>query len=337
MKFGLCLTGALQQPQGSDMARRFQEVVEVARLAQELGFDFLYAGQHYLSHPYQMLQPLPVMARLAAEAPEMTLIPTAVLPLHNPVDLAELVATLDVITQGRTALAVVQGYREEEFEAFGAARGHRVPRMLEALELMKRLWTEEEVTFHGQYFQVTRAHIGLRPLQRPHPPLWYAANSDAAVQRAGRLGYPWYINPHSTTATIQRQVPLYLQALREAGHPPPTVFPMLRECFIAQTREKALETCRPFLAGKYDTYAQWGQDRALPGQESFRVPFESLAQGRFIIGDPEDAVAELERYRALGVTHAGLRMRWPGMGLEPTLRSMRLLAEQVMPRFREAA
>jgi alkanesulfonate monooxygenase SsuD/methylene tetrahydromethanopterin reductase-like flavin-dependent oxidoreductase (luciferase family) len=336
MKFGLCLTGALQQPQGSDMHRRVQEVVEVARLAGELGYDFLYAGQHYLTHPYQMLQPLPVMARLAAEAPGMTLITTAVLPLHNPVDLAEQVASLDVITGGRAALAVVQGYRQEEFEAFGAERGHRVPRMLEALELLRRLWTEEEVTFHGRHFRVTRAHIGIRPLQRPHPPIWFAANSDAAVERAGRLGYPWYINPHSTTATILRQAPLYRRALQEASHPPPTVFPALRECFVAPTREEALEACRPYLAGKYDTYAQWGQDRALPGHESFQVPFQELARGRFIIGDAEDAVAELERYRALGVTHAGLRMRWPGMPLEPTLRSMRLVAEQVMPRFRDA-
>ena len=68
MKFGLAMSGMLQQPPGSDMVQRFQEVVELVRLARELGFDFLYAGQHYLSHPYQMLQPLPVMARLAAEA-----------------------------------------------------------------------------------------------------------------------------------------------------------------------------------------------------------------------------------------------------------------------------
>ena len=334
MKFGLAMSGMLQQPPGSDMVRRFQEVVELVRLARDLGFDYLYAGQHYLSHPYQMLQPLPVMARLAAEAEGMDLVFTAVLPLQNPVDMAEQVATLDVITGGRVNLAVALGYRDEEYEAFGVTRGQRVARMVELLEVMEQLWTGEEVTFHGRFFHLTGVHIGIRPVQSPHPPVWIAANNDAAIERAGRLGYSWYINPHAAFPTIERQVPLFKQAREGAGHPPPTLFPMLREFFVAQTREEALATCQPYLTGKYDTYAQWGQDKALPGNESFNVPFEELSKGRFIIGDVEDTVAELERYRALGVTHAGLRMRWAGMEMEPTARSMRLVAERVMPAFR---
>ena len=334
MKFGLSMSGMLQQPRGSDMVRRFQEVVELVRLARELGFDFLYAGHHYLSHPYQMLQPMPVMARLASEAEGMDLVFTVVLPLHNPVDIAELVATMDVMTDGHVTLAVALGYRDEEYEAFGVARGERVARMAESLEVMKRLWTEEEVTFQGRFFRLTGVHIGIRPVQRPHPPVWVAANSDAAIKRAGSMGHSWYINPHAAFSTIQRQVPLYAQARDEAGHPPSTTLPMLRELFVAESREEALETCRPYLSGKYDIYAQWGQDKALPGDESFKVPFEELSRGRFIIGDVEDAVAELEAYRALGVTHAGLRMRWAGMEMEPTARCMRLLAERVMPHFR---
>jgi alkanesulfonate monooxygenase SsuD/methylene tetrahydromethanopterin reductase-like flavin-dependent oxidoreductase (luciferase family) len=334
MKFGLAMSGMLQQPPGSDMVRRFREVVELVRLARDLGFDFLYAGQHYLSHPYQMLQPLPVMARLAAEAEGMDLVFTVVLPLHNPVDIAELVATMDVMTDGHVTLAVALGYRDEEYEAFGVERRDRVPRMVESLEVMRRLWTEEEVTFQGRFFRLTRVHIGIRPVQQPHPPVWVAANSDAAIQRAGSLGHSWYINPHAAFPTIQRQVPLYTQARTDAGHPPPTIFPMLREFFVAESREEALEACQPYLTGKYDTYAQWGQDKALPGNESFDVPFEELAKGRFIIGDVEDTVAELEAYRALGVTHAGLRMRWAGMEMEPTAKCMRLLAERVMPQLR---
>ena len=109
MKFGLSMTGMLQQPQGTDMVQSLEEAVGLVRLANELGFSYVYAGQHYLSDPYQMLQPLPVMGRLAAEAPGMDQVFTAVLPLYNPVDLAEQVASLDVITNGHAVLAVALG------------------------------------------------------------------------------------------------------------------------------------------------------------------------------------------------------------------------------------
>ena len=107
--------------------------------------------------------------------------------------------------------------------------------------------------------------MGIRPVQRPHPPIWIAANSDAAIIRAGRLGYPWYINAHATHETIERQLSLYRQAREAAGHPSTSVLPMTRELFVAETREAALQASAPFLTGKYDTYAAWGQDRALPG------------------------------------------------------------------------
>ena len=134
MKFGLSLTGMLQQPAGTDMVRSLEEACALVRLAKEFGFTWLYAGQHFLSHPYRMLQPLPVMARLAAEAPGLDLVTTAVLPLHNPVDVAEQVATLDAISGGHAVLATALGYRDEENDAFGVARRDRVPRMLESLE-----------------------------------------------------------------------------------------------------------------------------------------------------------------------------------------------------------
>ena len=142
MKFGLSLTGMLQQPAGTDMAGAVDDAVGLVRLARELGFSWLYAGQHFLSHPYQMLQPLPVMARLAAEAPGLDLVATAVLPLHHPVEVAEQVATLDVVSGGHAVLATALGYRDEENDAFGVPRRDRVGRMTEALEVIDLLWRE---------------------------------------------------------------------------------------------------------------------------------------------------------------------------------------------------
>ena len=333
MKFGLSLTGMLQQPAGTDMARSVEEALGLVRLAKELGFSWLYAGQHFLSHPYQMLQPLPVMARLAAEAPGLDLVTTAVLPLHNPVEVAEQVATLDVISGGHAVLATALGYRDEENSAFGVPRRDRVGRMVEALEVMRLLWSSEgPVSYEGRHFQLSDSPTGLQPVRQPAPPVWIAASSDAAIARTGRLGYPWLIN-HADYPTIARQVGLYRDSRDEAGHPDATDLPILREFFVAETAEEAVRVARPYVAGKYETYAQWGQDQALEGERSFASEFAALAQDRFIVGDVEQVVADLKRYEALGVTHIGLRMRWAGMPTEPTAEAMRLTAEQVFPHF----
>ena len=119
MKFGLSLSGLLQHSGDGDMVQRFADVLHLVRVGRELGFDYLYAGQHYLTHPFQMLQPLISLARLSAEAGDMEMLSTILVPLQNPVQMAEDVATLDVLTNGRIIINAALGYRDEEYEAFG--------------------------------------------------------------------------------------------------------------------------------------------------------------------------------------------------------------------------
>ncbi len=335
MEFGVSLSGFAQEPLGADMGRRLKEILEYVRIARELGFRYVYQGQHYLTWPYQQLQTMPLLARVAAEAEGMGIVATLLVPLHHPVDLAERVATMDVITDGRFVLSAALGYRDEEYRAFGVPRAERVSRCVECIEVMKRLWTEDEVTYQGRYFHLEGARMTLKPVQKPHPPVWVAANSDAAVERAARLGYVWYVNPHATYATIARQAGMYRTATATAGRQAPAGLPIARELYVHEDRRAAFAEVAPFLGGKYKAYAQWGQDRALPGGDSFAGAFEELARDRFIIGTPEDCVGELERYRSLGMVSASLRMMWPGMGLEAGVRNMRLFAEKVMPHLRE--
>ena len=101
MKFGLSLSGLLQHSRDADMVQRFTDVLHLVRVARDLEFNYIYAGQHYLSHPYQMLQPLASLARISAEAGGMEMLSTILVPLQNPVQMAEDVATLDVLTNGR--------------------------------------------------------------------------------------------------------------------------------------------------------------------------------------------------------------------------------------------
>ena len=334
MKIGFFITN--QYLPGESMPRKIEESAEQVRAARDAGFDLICTGQHYLAAPYQMSASFPLLARMAAEAGDMEVAATVVLvPLHNPVELAESVATMDAICNGRFIFGVGLGYRDEEYTAFGLERGERVSRLREALEVMKLLWTQEEVEFEGKYYRVPRVSPATRPVQQPHPPIWVAANNDVAIRRAARWGYPWLVNPHATMEMVAGQWQGYKAALEQAGQPTPEALPMMRELYVAQDRETAYVESEPYLASKYAAYAAWGQDKALPGEESFSVPYQDLARDRFLLGSPEDVVGEIRRYeRELGVNYLIFRMQWPGMSQEQTLRQIDLLGREVIPRVK---
>ena len=124
----------------------------------------------------------------------------------------------------------------------------------------------------------------------------------------------------------------YRQTLEQSGLPMPEVLPMMRELYVAQDRETAYLESQPFLAPKYEAYAAWGQDKALPGEESFAIPYQDLARDRFLLGSPDQVVEEIRRYeRELGVNYLIFRMHWPGMGQEQVLRQIELMGSEVLP------
>src|SRR5499426_2466289 len=239
MKFGLMLRA--QFPEGDDMAARFQELLEQARLADALGFDSITKGMHYSSPPWQSLQQLPFLSRVMAEAPRLRLnFGLILLSLHKPLDVAEQIATVDVMSGGKVIFGVALGYRDVEYLAFGTTQKERVPRFEENLEAIKRLWTEDAVDMKGSHFTLDCASVGTKPVQKPHPPIWIGANADPAIRRAARLGDCWYVNPHNRIDTIVRQVEVYKRALEEYRKPFPREFHARREVFVARTREEAI-------------------------------------------------------------------------------------------------
>jgi alkanesulfonate monooxygenase SsuD/methylene tetrahydromethanopterin reductase-like flavin-dependent oxidoreductase (luciferase family) len=333
MKFGVFLMP--QHPRSDDPVQRFRETVTLARAARDAGFDAVAAGHHYLSPPYQSLQSVPLLSRLAAETGSMDLVLSVLLlPLLNPVQVAEDVASLDVMSEGRCVFGIGLGYREVEFEGFGVQMRDRVPRMLESLELIKRLWTEDEVTHEGRFFRLHDATCTIRPVQKPYPPIWIAANADPAVVRTARMGLPWFVNPHAALGTIERQWHRYKQALAEAGQAMPAARPIGLELHVAPTREAAVAAARPFLEAKYAAYAAWGQDKALPGEESFAVPFEELARDRFVLGTPDEVIEQIEeRARRLDSNYFLFRIGWPGMEAAKVMRVIETMGNDVLPRL----
>lgn len=336
MQFGVMLRS--QFPGSDDPQIRFEEVLSQARLADELGYDSVTKGMHYGSAPLLDFNQLTFLSRLTGEVKRARLNAGIVLlSLHKPLDIAEQIATMDVMSGGRMIFGCALGYREVEFNAFGTTQKERVPRMEENLIAIKRLWTEEKVTMQGSHFELKEVTAGMRPVQDPHPPIWMGANANPAIKRAARFADCWYIPPHNRVDTIMEQLDFYRAELDEADRPFPTELPMRREVFVAPTREDALRLCGPSLALKYKTYHQWGQSKPMPeGDNDLGQELHDLMKNRFFIGSPDEVADDIiAMCRPTGVNHIIISTHWPGMENEVALDSMRMFAEEVMPRVRQ--
>jgi alkanesulfonate monooxygenase SsuD/methylene tetrahydromethanopterin reductase-like flavin-dependent oxidoreductase (luciferase family) len=194
MRFGILSTPVYSAATSPEV--QLSEHRELVSIAEQLGFDAIVAGQHYLGSELRYYQPIPYLLHLGQHAPTMRLvIGILLLSIVNPVDAAEQVASMDALSGGRTVLGVGLGYSDHEFEAFGIDRRERVGRFEEGLELIKALWSGEEVNHHGTHFNVSGARPAVRPVQSPRPPIWIAGQSERAVRRAARLGDAWYAPP----------------------------------------------------------------------------------------------------------------------------------------------
>jgi probable F420-dependent oxidoreductase len=188
----------------------FLQILDLAEQAEALGFASVWAGDSVLARP--RFEALTTLAAVAARTQRVQLGTAVLLPvLRHPVVLANEVASLDLIANGRLILGVGIGGNNstvaQEFAACGVSIAHRVGLFEETITLMRRLWTEPEVTFQGRYFQVQSARLGLRPLRKSGVPLWLAGSVDNALRRVLRLGDGWLpisSSPHAFTADWER-------------------------------------------------------------------------------------------------------------------------------------
>ena len=336
MKVGLFTTN--QQHLDTDMVQALEGQIEMVHAARDGGWDSLFSGQHYLNEGNnKQLQLVPFLTRLMPEAGDMTTgLGILLVNLHNPVYIAETVATLDIIARGNFIFGVGVGYREVEFNAFNVPKGKRVQRFEEYLELVHRLWTEDTVSHDSETCKLDNVHMNIRPVQQPGPPIWVGANNDRAVMRAARVGDSWFVSPHSTIGTSLRQLELYRNELKACGKPFPDELPLMKELYCAKDRATAMQKAGPYLSGKYQDYAKWGQDGAMPADESFDQGFEDLIKDRFIIGSPEECYEQLKPYwEQLGVNHLIFRTHWAGMPVADATASINLISKELLPELRK--
>ena len=312
-------------------------LIEQVRVADAVGFDAFSMGEHYNIPGLQRLHQIPALARLCAEAKHCA-VGTAVtlLGLRHPVTVANELASLDIINNGKSFAAFGLGYRDDELNAFELTREQRFRRFVEGIEIIKRLWTEDHVSYEGKEFKIKDVSVDPKPLQKPRPPIWIAANSDAAVERAARIGDGWIIGPHSAIEELERQMSLFRKAWAAAGKQERPDIPIIREAFVARSRKEAVEKAQPCLEELYRyIYIKWKQNEAMSDPDELSWAFDRLAQHRFVLGSPQECIDQIQEYEErLGASRLLCRFDWtPGLPQEEILAAMRLFGEKVIQKL----
>ena len=313
MKFGLWVTAHF--PESISATQWYDYLVEQVLFAKQAGFGLISSGQHYLTAPNQRLQTLPLLARLSAEGEGMEVATSVLLlPLHNPTDIAEQAATMDVITGGRFILGLGMGRQGVEFQAFGVDPRRIVSRYEESLDIVLKLWGGGSVKHDGRFFAVPEIESKVRFIQQPHPRIWLGGGSEAPINRAARYGFAWFPGGGSVDSIAEHRA-FHLASLAEHGNPVPPDFPVGMWVYLHESQETAIE----------EAHYHLGSNLSL-GE------FREHAARNLIVGTPEFCVERVREYQErLGVTHLLCRLQAPGMGQEQVLRTIRLLGEAVIP------
>src|SRR5215207_980605 len=219
MKFGVHFQLPCAPTQSA--SQRYRDTIDQAIVAESLGFESVWpVEQHFVAESSILPAPMLLLSAIAARTTTLRL-GTAVtlLPLANPVRVAEEIATLDVLSDGRVECGVGRGMDPAHFAGLGVAASESYPRLQEGIEIVRRALTQPRFSFDGSFHHLTDVTIVPRPQQWPHPPMRLAVNSVDTLELAGRLGLPILVATHiNPIPRLQELLPLYRQARSDAGH-----------------------------------------------------------------------------------------------------------------------
>jgi probable F420-dependent oxidoreductase len=250
--------------------------------AEELGFESAWTQEKVLGTGPQ-LSPVETMTYAAACTERLRLgCVVFVSTLHNPVHLAKSVSTLDQLSRGRIEVGVGTGGRGRPFAAFGVDPHRYVARFTEGIKVMKALWTEPTVTFHGEFWQLENAAMEPKPFQKPYPRLWFGGASEPALRRAVRMGDGFFGAGSSSTDKFAEQVQVVRAALAEAGRAAGD-FPIAKRVYIGIDEDAQRARAR--------------MDAALEGIYGYRVPAIEAAA---ITGTAAECVRDVNEVVAAG-------------------------------------
>jgi len=208
-----------------------ETVKRVAQRAEALGFRDLWVTSNALDHVYSF-DAIGVLTFAAAVTTRIRVgVSVLVLPVQNPVHVAHQVATLDNLSNGRAILGVGIG-REHHYHQFQIPTERRVRRFREGVDVIKALWTESKVDYRGDIFRLEGETMTLKPVQKPHPPIWLGGDHPDAIRRTAVIGDGWMGSGGSSKAVFGRSVPILKAALKDAGRDP-EAFPISKRVFMS--------------------------------------------------------------------------------------------------------
>ncbi len=343
MRFGITITAGYYNYDSTpaDFVRMIRERIDWAKAARDAGFTFVSIGQHVLGHePRHMLpQVMPMLARLSGEVPEMHLLTSILIaPLHNPVMLAEEVATLDGLSDGKMILCLGLGYRDHEYPPFGTTKQERVPRTEELIHVMKQMWTQKEVNHEGRFFKVQGPGCPHRVVHKPYPTLWLGTGADAGTRRAARMADGVYRAGFTPLAELTHQLNVYNEALKAEGKAPAPkggTFAMQREVYLGESRAKVAARVLPEFQKTLASYKAAGvEDTMIPaGLVGEKDP--GAEQVPFLMGSPTECAEQLAMYRdRLGVEWMNLGFTASGIPHEQIMRNIQTFGREVLPQLK---
>lgn len=273
---------------------------DACRLAEDCGFDFVAVGNHRFSpDALDPSAPFVLLSALASQTTSLIFMTTVlVLPLYHPLDIAEQVATLDCLSNGRVIVGVGLGYRPYECEALGIPYERRASRAEEAIDLLYQAWGPAPVTFSGRHFQFHDVDVVPKPAQRPHPSVWIGGQTRGAIERAGRLAdglVVTFLEPHSVLGPV---IARYRKAAEQSGRG--STVCLMRKVGIRAHRRAVEDEWLPGAVSVLRHYRQaggrWRGDRLLAELvESGRRPRpDDLGSDQFVMGNPDDCFAAIQ-------------------------------------------
>jgi alkanesulfonate monooxygenase SsuD/methylene tetrahydromethanopterin reductase-like flavin-dependent oxidoreductase (luciferase family) len=336
---------------GQTEAEAFAQSFAQVDAAERWGLDVVWLAElHFLPERSVASAPLMLATAIAARTRRLKVgIAVQVLPLCHPLRLAEEVATLDHVSQGRLIFGVGRSGFARTYEAYGVPYAESRERFAEVLEILKRAWSDTRFSFEGEFYKYRNVALVPKPLQQPHPPLRIAATSPDTFPAIGAMGLPIFVAVRlGTLEELGPDIKAYREAYRAAGHPGEGEVYLRVPVYVGDSEAAARADPEQSIMQFYRTLALQVQDsatrpgaraierRAERGQALGAVTYDEALRGKVIVGTPDTVAARLkELVGTIGLNGVLAELNCGGMlPDEKVMRSLKLMCEEVAPRFR---
>ncbi len=329
---------------GMTQAEAFEESFTQLEAAEELGMDSVWLAEHHFSPDRSVLaSPLIIASAIATRTSRIRIgLAVQVLPLTNPLRIAEEAATVDHISKGRFNFGIGRSGLTKYYQGYNIPYAESRGRFLEALDVIVKAWGQEQFSHEGNYFSFHDVTLVPKPYQHPHPPIRVALASADTFSLIGSMGHPVFISANTPIPQLRERLELYQQARQEAGHSGPSDIALRIPAYVAETAERARSEpeastmhALQYAARELSPSAA-SQEIAERLQRVASTSYDDILKQRVMYGTPEAIVERLQEYQEeLGITSVVLEMNYGGqMPYDRVINSMRLLTERVVPKFK---